>query len=525
MPRARVTATSVPLTAVTASETHMHQPAMCPHNLPHAIGYIQSDILREGYRQPIYRIFNGGCSSCASDNIAANRLVQEYHLGFCLVETERAIGRGLHSAEVMAIIDFVRNVTGPFGDSRDAWATYGRVSEYDASGNIILNPPRGAADEPIRRCVGWRGRREAQRIEAERASMRRLSESERQTREVNRAQAACVALVATSAPPGTQRRVVVRPCECEEGDHCRFCRPGKSDSHGTPFLARKCDQNQRLVGIELEYNNSCNLQNWVNKWRGAVHSDGSCGWEAVTTPLGAPHIGPCMRDLVAELQGKTGADQNCGVHVHVDARDIRWPDMYRILNVYSLVEPILYLLAGQHRMEGTYCRPCGAGYAAALSSADPKEAIINLAVRDVSGKGRAKARARPHKKDGGRYKGINIVPWLVGRRVQAPDTTIEFRMHRNTLDASRVTGWAHLCADIVDWCAKATDADLDRLPRSALRALVTVIAPGSSAWVMKRVREWRHATTAQNMPVYTAAGGTIAPRRINIKGGVYACAV
>jgi len=137
---------------------------------------------------------------------------------------------------------------------------------------------------------------------------------------------------------------------------------------------------------------------------------------------------------------------------------------------------------------------------------------------------------RPGKKDGGRYKGLNILPWLSGRRANArpvpvawklasdgsrarkasgnliptvfsdapakpvkKDTTIEFRLHRNTLDANRIIGWAQVCERIVSWVATHTDKEAQSLPRSALRCLA-VIAPESMPFVLSRVRSWRRAT-------------------------------
>lgn len=320
-------------------------------------------------------------------------------------------------------------------------------------------------------------------------------------------------------------------CECDDGDDCDCgSRGGGSNRgylHGRPFLAAKGEPNGRLVGIEVETNTGVRLNGWLDKWRGAIHEDGSCGWEAVTTPLGGKHIEACMKDLAKAMRHEhASADDRCGVHVHVDARDIRWHDMRRLLRAYSLVEPVMYLLAGQHRTSQHYCMPCGKKYADACEAEDFKTAIMAVAYKYHPERVRAYARERPDKKDGGRYKGLNIIPWLTGRRKHAPDTTVEFRMHRNSLDGRRLAWWAKVCAELVSWAAKASDAEADALPRSALRALCTVIAPSCAPWILQRVAEWRRVTTSsQGSTRYTAAGMAIPPRRIRVKGGVYSCAV
>jgi hypothetical protein len=204
----------------------------------------------------------------------------------------------------------------------------------------------------------------------------------------------------------------------------------------------------------------------------------------------------------AFIKANATADEKCGVHVHVDARDLRWEDIYRLVKVYAHVEPLLYLLAGQHRVANQYCAPTGKKYADALMALDRKDRVLGVAYDTSSG--RMRSRSKPGKKDGGRYKGLNICPWLAGRRRDryrretAPeikrDTTVEFRLHRNTLDPSRLIGWATLLARLVSWVSTASHRDAEMLPKSPLRALCA-IAPESKAWILKRVKEWREATS------------------------------
>lgn len=274
------------------------------------------------------------------------------------------------------------------------------------------------------------------------------------------------------------------------------------------------DGSKRLAGIELEYNqvqDSAPIADFLDAWRAGHHSDGSCGWEVVTAPIAGKHVDACLKALGRAFdQAETEANESCGIHVHVDAGDMRWADMYRLLHVYAKVEPLLYLLGGQKRMQNTYCMPVGKLYTQAMANVDRKGQC--LAVAYASPEGRMAARRNPGKKAGGRYRGLNICPWLAGRRRQQirPDTTVEFRIHRNSLDMSRVTGWVKLLVTLVDWCAKATDKEAAALPRSALRALCA-LAPESKEWILARVKAWRRATRPK-------------ARLIKVKGGLYTCA-
>lgn len=284
-------------------------------------------------------------------------------------------------------------------------------------------------------------------------------------------------------------------CECSSGDD--------EEDSGAPFR-----DGSRLVGVELEYNECSErgaIRRFLSTWRAGHHEDGSCGWEVVTAPISGKYIDRCLTDLGEALRDSGArADERCGVHVHVDASDYTWADMYRLLHVYAKLEPILYMLGGQHRALNDYCAPVGEKYVRALGNVDRKGTVLGVAY----GAGEAAEarhfvwREQPTKKAGGRYKGLNICPWLVGRRYNTKrgakrvkkDTTVEFRLHRNTLDTKRVAGWAKLCAAIVTWCATASDKEAAALPRSGLRALM-VIAPDSRDWILRRIKAWRGATS------------------------------
>lgn len=291
--------------------------------------------------------------------------------------------------------------------------------------------------------------------------------------------------------------------------------------------------------MEWEYNRKVDLSGWRSKWRGGVHYDGSCGYEAVTAPMAGDHIANCLKDLAKTFEETEAlADERCGIHVHVDARDLKWADMYRLLWVYGKVEPLMYLLAGQHRARldhdrTSYCKPVGREYLDSLSEVDRKGAVLAVALgRGNSEEGARKIlrSCRIGKKDGGRYRGLNIIPWLAGRAYKErkvtkdlktgkvttsltpkPDSTVEFRLHRNSMNPDRVIGWSQLCAKLVDWCANATDKEAQNLPKSPLRALCEVIAPELAPWILRRVTEWRKAT---KVSPYTKRRGV--PRRIAI---------
>lgn len=311
-----------------------------------------------------------------------------------------------------------------------------------------------------------------------------------------------------------------RTINCDVCQRCRRCCncPRVHAGSGAQFIddikvRQKKFNCSRLIGVEWEYNHctrpATQIQTWVGEWNGGIHYDGSCGSEAVTSPMAGDYVIDCLSQLGKALTDAGAVmDQRCSVHVHVDARDLYWEDMYRLLKMYAHVEPALYIMAGQDRLGSRYCKPCGAEYLKALESPDKKGAVLSVAFSKSNG--RAHQRLTPGKRDAGRYRGLNLCPWLAGRMNKAPDTTVEFRLHRNTSESEQVIGWAKLCARMVDWAATASDLDVEKLPTSAIRAL-TIVAPDCRSWIVERLKAWRKETQRH----------TGVERRIHFKEGKY----
>lgn len=288
---------------------------------------------------------------------------------------------------------------------------------------------------------------------------------------------------------------------CTRCQYCCACQ-GVSYNAGEPWLAeslkdRKVFNCKRLVGVEWEYNLAAggtgpnsHLGRWARNWRAGLHRDGSCGMEAVTPPIAGDHIVKCLTALgTAFTTTNAVIDTRCSIHVHVDARDYHWIDIYRLLKLHAHIEPALFILAGQNRVDSRFCKPCGKAYLKALRSFDKKDAIIGIALAEP---GRQGQRKKPGKRAHGRYRSLNICPWLAGRYKKARDITVEYRLHRNSSDANQVIGWAKLCARIIDWTIKASDKDVDNLPKSSIRSLM-IIAPDCKEWIIKGLRDWRKA--------------------------------
>jgi LysM repeat protein len=163
-----------------------------------------------------------------------------------------------------------------------------------------------------------------------------------------------------------------------------------------------------------------------------LHRDDSCGYEAVTAPVAGDYLVKCIESLGKVFEkSRVRVDNRCSIHTHVDAKDLQWADMFRFLTVYSKVEPILYLIAGQERLGNRYAVPIGKEYAAALERTDKKDAIMSVAFTTLTREGRKSEvnmspgfgkdaqKEKPGRRADNhpycRRKGLNILPWLAGR--------------------------------------------------------------------------------------------------------------
>ena len=324
------------------------------------------------------------------------------------------------------------------------------------------------------------------------------------------------------------------PCECDAENESQQIL-GKSDVRHHAFNAAERTQFDcaRLAGVELEYNECANfapLEKWAHAWDASIHSDGSCGWEGVTAPAAGNYLIRQIGELFTALNfaGAT-FDRQCGVHVHVDARDFDWTDMLRLCKVYAHVEPALFIMAGQYRMSSQWCRPVGARMKAALAVPAGHrrgELLRQLFACSDDFKGYTRERAteyhnkgRVRKKHAARYAALNIMPWLAGRKQPAdgsvhtcdPDTTVEFRLHRNvahadTANRDRLLGWVRTVVQIVEWTKDASANDVRRLPRDPFRAL-GVIAPECAGYHLERLRVWRSELSRTARTIEYAPGG------------------
>lgn len=229
---------------------------------------------------------------------------------------------------------------------------------------------------------------------------------------------------------------------------------------------RNVFHSRRLAGVEWEFvsaRKNVDLLNFCSATGAGLHTDGSCGWEIVTPPVYGDGIESTLISLAQAFKTAQALfSPRCGIHVHVDAKDLYWSDIYSLSTLWVKIEPIMFHIGGWTRKDNHFCAPHGTALAYALAQKDKKSAILACSVNGYL----KNARIYPiGKKNRGRYCSLNLVPWIAGRKANycASDTTIEFRLHENSNSGERVTTWAKLCVAIVDFAKATNETEMQRL--------------------------------------------------------------
>lgn len=210
---------------------------------------------------------------------------------------------------------------------------------------------------------------------------------------------------------------------CREDAIWRQSQPYCSGCHSRPeFIAGKaCRENPstRFVGIEYEYladedESGADDTAWgVHTSDGSLSDDDGYGTEFRAFPASGDALVRSIRQVCASLS-HAWVNRSCGLHVHVDARDLSIAERNNIDAWWTMLEPVIHGMVSPSRRGGEYCR------------------------------------TSRHCSKGSRYRSLNRC---------SPHGTLEFRLHQGTLDSVRVLGWARLCLAFVETCRHVPMSD------------------------------------------------------------------
>ena len=251
-----------------------------------------------------------------------------------------------------------------------------------------------------------------------------------------------------------------------ESDGCSYCDDCYEDdtdvdldSYGTVRIHRsnsfESNKFSRAVGVEIEacnnyndemersvvYENNFELK---NNWRaihdGSIHpsgDDGGIGREFVTRGGMSGDELYLSINNITDILTKNGwyVNKSCGLHVHIDARDLNARQLAYILMVAKLCEPVIYKMMPPSRDTSRWAKRIPMSIRQ-ISRIQDEEDFIDIWYRSHG------TNPSMEKYNDARYCGFNMHSRII-------HGSIEFRHHSGTLNPSKIINWIEICQSII----------------------------------------------------------------------------
>jgi hypothetical protein len=235
----------------------------------------------------------------------------------------------------------------------------------------------------------------------------------------------------------------------------------------------------RLAGVEIELSSFVYSTAWESFVRTIslmgcdVVRDGSLpdtGIEIVTAPWSGKVFKEKLDYILSALDKHSPRVNNqCGLHVHIDARDFTVYDIRRMLMLWDRVETWVAAMVPEERLQGSMCKlmhlkPIVELLYANRSPMLTKHLLYGMLYGEVAG-------AKKHKtsKYGEmRYYGLNLHSWNIRK-------TLEFRFPPGTKDYETICFWAALFSQIVELAYRSKEIELQKIPKDVDKYMKEVL--------------------------------------------------
>jgi hypothetical protein len=258
-----------------------------------------------------------------------------------------------------------------------------------------------------------------------------------------------------------------------------------------------------LVGVELEasHGGSRELAALVHRWGGRVQHDGSVtdGFEIAAPPASGDKFVAMIEEITAASKAAHGEiTQKCGLHVHIDCRDLSPYQLLLFTGLWCCFEHQFFAMMppsrrGTNQLTSTwYCKPLSPRWRAMQALATGAESTPQL-LGFLIGK-----RFRPYDySDAPRYMAWNLA-------ALAKYSTIECRLHSGTLMANKIIPWACILASLKRKVQQSSKAELIQwfnASRGSLRnALMDIVfSEEARCYIEERQRTFASHNTPESM--------------------------
>jgi hypothetical protein len=223
------------------------------------------------------------------------------------------------------------------------------------------------------------------------------------------------------------------------------------------------DKISRYIGVEIEVSESNpddgeHIFETLTKWGCAAVHDGSLpetGYEINTAPAKGEVFEKEINAVCAALKvANAKVNSSCGLHVHIDCRDLNFYDLKKTILVYSKVEESLFRMLAKSRTTNHYCQKINKKFDKILIEKD-KNWRKNLLEQTYGSNSLGIREARRDKYNEARYYALNIHSWFYRK-------TLEFRQHQGTVDPKKIINWAKICQSIVNFAVKHSEREIEK---------------------------------------------------------------
>lgn len=188
----------------------------------------------------------------------------------------------------------------------------------------------------------------------------------------------------------------------------------------------------QLIGLEFEAENVSYAREGFpadNLLRRHYHmkGDGSLRDNGAEFVFANPLMGQDMDDALVIMSKESknwSLSERCGLHVHLDVRDMEQIDIYKLFLLYATFEYLIYQFVGDNRDKNNFCVPWFRTY----EQHGVMSKILNGKNYDEVGM---------YVENASRYMGMNLASL-------SKFGTLEFRHMQNTHDFTKITNWINI---------------------------------------------------------------------------------
>jgi hypothetical protein len=259
--------------------------------------------------------------------------------------------------------------------------------------------------------------------------------------------------------------------------------------HKSNLKEHKHNPSNRLCSAEIEVAKlevrdfSTEVKEACVKWGAGIVSDGSLpdtGFEINTAPAAGDKFVKQIDDICGALRKcQAKVTKECGLHVHIDARDFSYWEVRRLILLYAKIEDALFSIVSTSRRNSHYCNRCGETYLKAVRLETPQK--VKAAVCKAVYKQEDIKTRRINKYDDSRYSALNLHSWFYRG-------TVECRLFGGTVNGTKIKNWGMLWCGLLDWVYSHKEKDFAKFDKmTSLQTLLSVCPTEEiKQWVNER---------------------------------------